>query len=107
MRHLLLPLLLVGCGVNEDNFAARFARLYCSQAEECYEDEFDEEYDDFGECLDDATAIMEDTQDYFEALCEIDYDLATECYSDAKAMDCDEIEEGQQPDACNRYVDCF
>jgi hypothetical protein len=102
-----LALLLIACGVNEDNFADKFAHVLCSQAEECYPDDFDDSYEDFGECLDDMAAYMDDVQRTAEQLCEIDYEIASECYADLKSMSCDEIDEGQSPPACGDYVVCF
>jgi hypothetical protein len=103
--HTLL-LLLTACGVNEDNFADKFGHLLCSLSEECYEEDFDDAYDDFEDCLDDTTRLMEDVQDYAESLCAIDYDIASECYADMKAMSCEEFEDGQETPSCSDYVVC-
>jgi hypothetical protein len=104
--HMML-LLLAACGINEDNFADKFGALACDQYEDCEPDNFDDDYDSFDDCLDDAVPLFEEVQDWGEEVCGIDYDLATECYRDMKAMDCEEIEDGDAPPSCDDiYEDC-
>jgi hypothetical protein len=100
-------LLSVGCSVDEDNFAAKFARLSCKRTRQCEPDDFDDWYDDMDDCVDDLEGIYDEVQDWAEMLCDIDYQMASRCYRQMKWASCDELDdENWSPEACEEYVVC-
>lgn len=51
-RSLLLLALVAGCGVNEDNWGDKSAKIECKELERCSAIDFFDLYDNKGECLD-------------------------------------------------------
>jgi hypothetical protein len=102
-----LGLVLVGCGVTEDNFGYKFAVVTCKKARNCEPDDFEDWYDDLEDCVDDFEPIFDELQDWTEIICDIDYQLASQCYRQLRFASCDDWEDPDwNPEACEDYVVC-
>ncbi len=103
----LSTLLLIGCGVNEDTFAYKFSVVSCKKSYQCDQEDFLDVFDDVAECVDETEPFMEEVQDWSEALCDIDYQLASQCYRELKWASCDDWNDsGWYPEVCEDYLIC-
>jgi len=101
-----LSLLMLGC-VTEDNFSEKFASVTCRKMRRCEPDDYDDFYDELGDCVDDAEALWDLVQDGSELFCDIDYQLASRCYRALKLATCSDYEDDDwSPESCEDYVVC-
>ncbi len=102
-----LSLSLVGCGVTEETFAYKFGELTCKKMKRCEPDDYEDFYDDLDDCIDDAETLWELVQDGSELFCDIDYQLASQCYRALKYASCDKYDDDDwSPESCEDYVVC-
>jgi hypothetical protein len=103
----LAALTLAGCNVNEDTFAYKFAVVYCRHLRRCEPGDWEDWYDELEDCVDDAERAFALIQDGAELFCDIDYQIASECYRKSKLASCDTWDDpDEQPEACEDYVVC-
>jgi hypothetical protein len=103
----LATLLLVGCHVTEEDFAYKYALVSCKKARRCEPEDFEDWYDDLEDCVDDAEALWELWQDGTELFCDIDYQIASQCYRQMKLASCEDWDDPDwDPEACQDYVVC-
>jgi len=83
--------LLPACGVNEDNYVEKFAKVLCGLYDECYQEEFASYWDDVNQCVDELVDAMDEGGDYY-ADCTFDNKNAKDCIDSYKKVTCDDIE---------------
>ncbi|MDP2305002.1 MAG: hypothetical protein Q8P18_03135 [Pseudomonadota bacterium] len=100
----MLTFLLLAC-VTETNFSGHVVGLVCARSEECHKADFESNYDDQGECVEDNGELYEDVVDCYNEHCEFDGKAANEYIADARAADCDNVDEALG-DVGDVYDDC-
>jgi hypothetical protein len=87
--------MVLGCGVDEDSLAPKYASAWCKQLERCDRGEFESTYEDIEECREDVEGVVEDVQALFELLgCELDEPAATDEVRDLRRASCEEFHDG-------------
>ena len=90
-----------------DEFATSLAEAQCDQLERCllglYEATFSSEED----CISDTTDEIDGANDaYTEADCTFQPDEAADCVRRVRGLDCDEIVQGRDQQACDLVWSC-
>jgi hypothetical protein len=83
-------LLLPGCGVNEDNYVEKFAKVVCELYYDCFE-EFGEYWDDVDACVDETAELLDDGDESYTD-CEFDSKNARKCIDSYEAITCEQID---------------
>lgn len=99
--------LAAGCGVNENNFAIRYAQAMCNATWDCEFEDMDL-YEDKADCIDRSEDEVEDIVDFMEDMgCSLDYDLAGDCLRDFKNAECEDLQQGDYgDDTCDEMWVC-
>lgn len=99
-------LTLPGCALfaGEDTFTTDFAQVSCERMQDCYKANFEAEYDDVAECVDEAEALAEDNEDLYDD-CDFDDDKAASCLAEMRANSCGDLLEDGVED-CAEVWDC-
>lgn len=71
---------LAACGVNEDNWGEKNARVECEYMERCAALEFFYLYDDQGECIDKKLDYWDEYGEQVVQGCKFDEEAANECH---------------------------
>ncbi len=105
---MLALLTLIACGVDEANFAERFAAVSCERGITCEEPGY-AGYADEGECLPEALADWEALELAGAELgCPLDYERAADCLAAFRDADCaaiaDQSWEAEPP--CEALLSC-
>lgn len=101
-------LTLIACGVDEENFAERFAEVSCDQGIACEEPGFTD-YADAEQCLPDALADWQAVEAMGEEFgCPLDYSLAADCLAIFKGADCAAVADRswESEGACAELLAC-
>jgi hypothetical protein len=111
MRKLaLIPavlLLFPACGIDAENFADSMARAYCSKQRECFRANFEDSYDDLGDCTEDVNDSYQNVQDAAEGLgCELNGDAAEEYRGELLGAECGEFNDSFWLAADDAIWDC-
>ncbi len=81
-RLAVLPLLVLSaCGVNENNWGDKNAKVMCDYMERCDALEFFYLYDDQGECMDKQLDYWDEYGEQTKQGCKFDEEAANECHS--------------------------
>lgn len=95
---------LTACGTSAGSFPEDYGRVLCDRQKECYPTEFDAEYDNEGECREEADALFV-LFDFDE--CDFDRAEANDCLGELRSRSCEELENDDAFDACARvYTNC-
>jgi hypothetical protein len=90
------------CGTSEKSFPKDFSTEVCKKLDECSKGQFDSEWDNVGECVDDYVDYLED--DYED--CDFDQDQGAECLQSMRQSDCDDFVEGDWYRDCSGIYEC-
>lgn len=99
-------LLLTACGITEENLSTKYARAVCHQEKRCQQGDFERQWSDMGDCIDEVDGFFEDVQDYFALLeCELDEKSARRYLHDLRGASCEEYVSGDYGDDAEIF-DC-
>lgn len=103
--------LLSGCAsvgtVSEDNFAEKYADVFCRQAQKCSRGYYESEFSDMEDCVGEIEEAAEDAMDVAdEAGCDFDDGEAKEFLDALNAATCEEVYEGDAYDDADKVFDC-
>jgi hypothetical protein len=103
--------LLSGCAsvgtVSEDNFAEKYADVFCRQAQKCSRGYYESEFSDMEDCIGEIEEAAEDTMDIAdEAGCDFDDGEAKEFLDTLNAASCEEFYEGDAYEDSDKVFDC-
>lgn len=94
-----------GC-LSEGNFNEKLAKDFCQKQQECFPDEFDQQYDSVGDCVDEGTAQEDPATECAKAAgCAFDKAGANACRDAVQSSSCD----GEDLDfvtACANIYEC-
>ena len=99
---------ILGCFTDEGSYPLQMAQVTCEFYYNCAKAGFLSEWDDLGECLEDAEEEIEDQEDYLDD-CDFDAENGAECLAamQAYARSCSEDDGEEVEDACDDvYEDC-
>jgi hypothetical protein len=103
----LIPLLLLTACYGQEAWVDTLGASHCSRYRACYPDDFDELYEDNGECKDAWRGLWDDFDACLaEAGCAYDPKGAAACDKAIRGADCDSIGNGAWTDACTEIYTC-
>ena len=103
----LLPILLLACCVTEDNYLVKLGNVWCDRQEECNRADFEREYRDHKDCLDDFLDTWEPVQDCaMEAGCEYNPEEVRACRTQLRTESCEDFDDGDWNRDCDDTYDC-
>lgn len=92
---------LVACAIKEENLPEAYGRAACSKYRQCEKAEYEDNYSEFNDCVDDLAEFVEFGSDAADLLNqEYNAKEAGECVRAVRSMDCDDWGD-DQPDVCN------
>ena len=103
--------LLSGCSsvgtVSENNFAEKYADVFCRQAQKCSRGYYEAEFSDMEDCIGEIEEAAEDTMDIAdEAGCDFDDGEAKEFLDALNAASCEEVYDGDAYEDAEKVFDC-
>lgn len=106
MRKLAGPVALIAlataCSIDRDDFPDAAADALCDRYRECERADFEDDYADMGECIDDWAAFVDDVLDVEEAFGgEYDADVGRDCISAIRSADCNDLDEALNSSDCD------
>jgi len=110
-----LPAVLIGCGVNEEQFEDEYLQATCDKLFECTDAADIKAAGDFwffgadsAECYDILSSgdTVADTGSTEVAECTYDKSYAGECLADYEALSCEDYAAASFPDSCNNVYTC-
>jgi hypothetical protein len=112
MRFLIHGFLVVAaCGsperIEEDDFPAAAADVFCARFEECAKGEFDRAYFGMGDCEEHTSRDFALVSESFDDLgCSYDEDGAAEAWDHLDSMSCEEFYDGEYVEDYDKVWDC-
>lgn len=95
-----------GC-ITEGNYTSKLAKKSCQRSQECYQAEFDDQYSDVADCVDEVEETFDTAEKcYQEAGCEFDGQATKDCKAAISNATCEDFEDGVDDDSCNKIYDC-
>ena len=98
---------LVGCGALEHNeYVQELAEGTCSKIKSCALGQFESEYRDYDDCVDEVADNIDEFDDNLPRACDFDGEEARRCVSRVRSMGCEEYAEGATSMACDLVWTC-
>ncbi len=103
---LLLVVIAAGC-ISEGNYTKSLSKESCQRSRECFRAEFDDEYSDLNDCVEESTETLDDLDScYASAGCDFDVAKAKACRKAIGAATCEDFIDGVDDDSCDEIYDC-
>lgn len=103
---LLVLLLAQGC-YTPQGYSHQIANGYCVRLQECDKGDFEDEFHDMEDCIDETLEVLEPVAECsMDEKCEFDGEEAAECDEAIRTSDCDDFSDRDYWGDCDDIWDC-